>query len=259
MARYEVVVRSTVQFGRDDARFGDDARAEQVVIRFEGLSFVWHSNDDLANDASLDWPSVTVVVADGNDYSREMLITNRFLSALSFLFDAPMMPDVAGASGFASELDRAIFRADGRPRVGMRIPAPQEIVVSPDDRLRLTLALFREGRGSDSPFYRFLALFNALDAAFDNDEPARDEYIRNQLKDEVLPEDVSRDSFDWAHYLRESVRNAVAHAVRHSGRPMLDPDLPTDRSRLARDSESIARLVRARVGERWPSGVKMTR
>jgi hypothetical protein len=63
---------------------------------------------------------------------------------------------------------------------------------------------------------------------------------------------------EWPHYLKDNLRNAVAHAVRRPGKPVLDPDDLTDRSELDTASSILADLVRRRVRERWPEGVQIS-
>jgi hypothetical protein len=255
MARYEVTVRSTLCFSTEPYSV-ELAVAEQVSILFDGREFVWHANTEPTQHGVL-WPSVTVMVADGNDYDAEKLATRRFLSALSFAYDTAMGEIDSGASGYKQRLDPPLVISPGRHLAGMVHDAPSELIVAGDNRLRLTLALAREGVSSDSPFYRFLAIYNALDAAFDNDEALRDQFILHGLANERLPATASPP--DWAAYLRDSNRNAIAHAVRVLGKPTLDPDEPTDRDRLAADNRLLIRLVHDRVNQRWPGGVKVVR
>lgn len=141
--------------------------AEQTVIMFAGHRFVWHSNGEEHERGDPCWPTVTLMVPDADNYAGERLATNQFLSAMSFTLNYPMSVITSAATGFKGELDPALLRQPS-PSVGMIVTnAPTEITVESDQRLRLVLALFREGRSADSPFYRFLAYFNALDAGFE--------------------------------------------------------------------------------------------
>ena len=152
------------------------------------------------------------------------------------------------------KLDRPVLAQPGYSPT-IIVSAVSTIRVDEDPRLRLVLALFREGRSADSPFYRFLAFYNALDAAFDNDELARDSTIREILSGGPTPRGQGADGFDWADYLRDALRNAVAHAVRRAGKPVLNPDDLADRNALNEASATVVRLLRRRVNDRWPGGV----
>jgi hypothetical protein len=229
MARYEVTVHSTLCFSENPPGIGELSILEVVPIRFDGREFIWHANIQPTEYGSL-WPSVTVVLDDANDYAAEELATRRFLSAMSFVYKAPMGELDTGASGFKRRLDRPLVISPGRHLGAVVHEAPSGLFVEADDRLRLTLGLAREAVSSDSPFYRFLALYNALDAAFDNNEAERDAFVRRALRDVPLPVDVS--TSDWDEYFLESNRHDIAHAVRYPGRPTLDPDAPRDRGRL---------------------------
>lgn len=54
-----------------------------------------------------------------------------------------------------------------------------------------------------------------------------------------------------ADYLWDALRNAVAHAVRRVGRPVLNPDDLADRNTLDEASANVVRLLRRRVSDRW--------
>lgn len=168
MTRYEAAVSTHVALG--EPRGPAFSRADQLVIQFDGRAFVWHDLRQPESDG-VD-PVVTTMVDDATDSGSEMLATKRFISALSFVTDQPMAIGVTAAAGFKGELDRPLL---GQPALAATVivRAPTAIDVSADERLRLVLGLFREGRAANSPFYGFLALYNALDAAFDNNERQR--------------------------------------------------------------------------------------
>lgn len=222
-----------------------------VAVEFNQTRFIWHDGRQGVDRQY--WPVVSVKGAGGD--GQAVAGINRFLSALCFIYDLPMSVASSAGTGFKSELDPPLI---AQPSYGVRIlrPPVNAIAVDADERLRLTLALNREGRSATSPFYRFLALFNSLDAAFDNHEQERDEFLRTNLAAVGPPSSADKAGFDWAAYMRDSLRNAVAHAVRRPGRPVLDPDKATDRGALHQAAEHIARLIRLRVQERWPDGVQ---
>jgi hypothetical protein len=253
MARYEVTVRSTLCFSAEPSNF-EVSIAEQVSIRFDGHEFVWHANTEPTEHGVL-WPCVTVMTADGSDWEAEKLATRRLLSAMSFEYDTALGELDFGGSGYKQAHDRPLVITPGRHLGAMVHEVLAELIVLPDERLRLALALNREGLSADSPFHRFLALYNALDAAFDNDEGQRDQYVNQKLARDPTPAAAT----SWADYFRDSNRNAIAHAVRSPGKPVLDPDEPADRERLISDNRLLARLVRERVKQRWPGGVRAVR
>lgn len=223
-------------------------------ITFEGRDFVWHSHPERLPERGegRDFPVVTVMVADPSDYLEEALAAERFLSALSFAERVSMASANSGAASWPGPLDSPTVRAGGADSGWIATDVPARLEIANDDRLRLVLALHREAISADSPFYGFLAYWNALEASFDDDDKALNVFINASpvrapgwFRDREIPAE------GWSTYLRESSRNAVAHAVRAPGRPVLDPDDPRDRSRLTRDSDLLDHLLRYRVEERW--------
>jgi hypothetical protein len=252
-----VAVNTPVAFS-PGPRTGLLAVAEQTVIMFDGYRFVWHANGEERERGDPCWPTVTVMVRDPDDYANEASATNRVISAMSYALNYEMTIETSIATGFKTELDRPTLRQPS-PSLGMVVVnGPTAITVEQDGRLRLVIALFREARSANSAFYRFLGYFNALDAAFDNDEPARDGFVQRSLAMCPVPAGQTGIASDWAHYLKDNLRNAVAHAVRRPGKPVLDPDDLTDRSQLDQASGMVADLVRRRVRERWPEGVHVS-
>jgi hypothetical protein len=223
------------------------------VIGFGGREFVWHPSFTGAEDEEY-WPNVTIVVNDPNDYEEEIALTERFLSAVAYEYRDGIEVLNSGGAGVPSRLDPPVARALRRGLGNRLNDAPAELVVQDDDRLRLVLALHREGIGSESPFYRFMAFWNALDAAFDNNEPALDSFLDEEgLK---WARDEEHRTEGWAQHLRDSNRNAIAHAVRSPGKPLRDPDDPSDRARLWRDGRLLLDLLRSRVEARWPRCIR---
>lgn len=226
---------------------------QYAVIRFEGHIFGWHLlPEDPERGPML--PVVSLVSADRDGYREERGRVNRFLSGLSFANRAMIAPIVFGFHAQASRPeDRIMFRQPGAFGMGIGHGAPSELVIQDDDELRLALALHREGRNSLSPFYRFLAFWNALDVVFVNDEPRRDSYLRRSPSRAPgwfrgwasIPADL-------AAYLRDSCRNAIAHAVRDPGRPVLNPDLTVDEERVRRDARLLGEILRDAIQDRWP-------
>lgn len=246
-------IRANLRFHTQEPPYGAlrTLVPEQVVITFEGRDFVWHPNLEPGPDGEEWWPGLTVTVEDMNDYEAEAESMHRLLSALSFEYRQPMEVAAFGASGEVDPFAPPIPRAARRGFGDLISEAPKGVEVVDDDRLKLVLALHREGLCSESPFYRFLSYWNALDAAFDNDESRMKSFVTS-----VAPTTGHRESYDppppdWWDYLRDSNRNAVAHAVRRPGKPVLNPDVPRDRERLYRDSWILDDLVRRAVEDRW--------
>jgi hypothetical protein len=151
-----------------------------------------------------------------------------------------------------------MYREPGAPGSPLRLQLralPSEIVVVDDAVLRHTLAHHREGMNTESPFFRFLAFWNAMDVAFDGDEAQRDAYLRDtSTRAGGTLRDYDPPPPDFAAYLIESSRNAIAHAIRNDpSRVAIDPDEPLDRVRLHRDARLVRELLRARIDERWPN------
>ncbi len=252
MTRWEAAIDTPLAF-REGGLLSSHA-TEAVGIEFDGCRYVWH---DGARDGERPcWPVVTVMVSGMADTSIVENGISRLLSALSFRYDLPMAIDSTAGTGWKKEFDRPFI---GQPGFGTRQleSAPQRVEVPEDDRLRLTLALAREARSARSPAYRFLAYYNALDAAFDDDQDARTRFIAKQLREAEVPSNVDSTTFEWSRYLREVLRNAVAHAIRPEGRPMLDPDATSDRRALTAGASHLAGLVRSRVATRWPDPVRV--
>jgi hypothetical protein len=260
VARHEVAVRANIVFHTLQPPF-DVLRVtpEQVVIGFEGRDFVWHPNLEPGQYGEEWWPSVTVVVEDRNDYEKEREFMQRFLSALSYELRQPIDVLTGCGSGVADPLAPPLPTANRRRRGNQSSEAPAAIEVTDDERLRLVLGLYREGLNSDSPFYRFLSFWNALDAAFDHDIPCIKAFLEAEAPRRAGALDYASPPDDWPDYLYDSGRCAIAHAIRDPGRPVLDPDLPDDRARLHRDSGLLERLVRAAVEQRWPRAVRRKR
>lgn len=247
--RYEAAIDTPLGFSASGP--GSFERLPMVAIEFDQLRCIWHDGREEADHQY--WPVVSLEATGGG--SDAAVAINRFLSALCFVYDMPMSVASTAGAGFKKELDLPLI---AQPGYGARVlMSPiSAIAVEADERLRLTLGLHREGRSATSPFYRYLALYNSLDAAFDNHEQERDEFARAGLVSADLPSSSDGPDFDWAEYLRDSLRNAVAHAVRRPGKPVLDPDEATDRAALHQAAEHIARLIRLRVQTRWPEGVQ---
>lgn len=229
---------------------GPFATTDQIHLEFNSQLFVWHDQRRARSIA----PVVTTIVANGDDYAAERLLTNRLLSALSFALDYPIAVLTVGAAGYKSEFDRPLLGQPASTDGLVILDAPRSIQVIADPRLRTVLGLYREGRAASSPFYRLLAFFNALDAAFDGRDSPRDEFVTAHAQ-----MDGTTPAGGWGAHVREAFRNAVAHAVRSEGRPVLDPDDIDDWQAFSSVADALRRLVRQRVRERWADGITLAR
>jgi hypothetical protein len=251
--RYEVGVRTNLTFHTQPPPYGAEfPPPETVVMEFEGRRFVWHAvgPDD---DGEARWPVVTTMVADADDYTAERLATERFLSALAFTTHHPIEVLITGGGGWKQEMDTPSVGALRRGYGDHLNDAPAEIVTVEDDRLMTVLGYYRDGLNTGSPFYKFLAFWNALDVACEDFEGGLPPWIRAtapryaHVRGEAAPP-----ADDWWDYLQNDRRSAVAHAVRDPDRgEELDPNDPADRGKLGTDARFLDELVQVRIRERW--------
>ena len=246
--RYEVAVRTPIAFCTQ--RVGlERPPLEDVVIEFEGRRYVWHATH-VGPDGEECWPTVTTVIVNGDDYRAERHAMERFLSAVSFYWEESLeVMSVAGA-GWPGEMDRPVAVSTRSGDVRHLHEAPLELVVEGDERLTRVMGYFRDAESTASPFYRFLAFYNALDVACEDFDGALPAWVRQARGHEYLWGDEGRPAELWT-YMNDERRHAVAHAVRDRDRPELDPNDPAARARFYRDSKVLAVLVKDRVRERW--------
>jgi hypothetical protein len=186
--RYEVALVTNLAFhgGPEFApAIRDLPKPETVTIEFEGRRFVWHAVPPLETDLGgrtgllhrvrrhlaeglgraarkLETvhrqdrgPTVTTPIDDMDDYEAERLATARFLSAVVYETREAVEVQAGGGAGVPAEFDPPV--ATALRRFGDRIVhAPAEVVVVRDDQLRLVLGYYREGVGTDSPYFKFL-------------------------------------------------------------------------------------------------------
>lgn len=251
--RYEVAVQSNVVFHTQRPPYAIPfPDPETVVIEFECRRFVWHEHGPTDEGEPL-WPTVTTMVADSNDYAGERLAMERFLSALAYWTEQPIEVVNAGGSGGAREMDQPVAIALRRGLGNHLHTAPLELVAIDDPRLKRIFGYYRDGLNTGSPFFKFLAFWNALDIATEDFEGGLPAWLRARLPQYAHlrgGNDPAPD--DWWEHLQNERRSAVAHAVRDPGRgPDLDTDDESDRSKLGRDARMLQTLVQIRVHERW--------
>ena len=283
--RYEVALVTNLAFHtRPDfaPAIHDLPHPETVVIEFEGRRFVWHVVPPLELDTQeqsgvlpharrllaralgsaarkLDTavrqergPTVTTPIAGMDDYEEERLAMARFLSAVAYETRQGMDLQAGGGAGVPAEFDPPV--ATALRRFGDYLhQAPAEVVVVDDDRLRMVLGFYREGLSTESPYFKFLAFWNALDVAAEDVASGLPAWVRRAAGG--LSGHVDPPPADWWERLLNERRHAVAHAIRDPalarGVSDLDPDDPEVRSSFYNDARLLDDLVRLRVRERW--------
>jgi Methylamine utilization protein MauJ len=284
--RYDVAVQTNLSF-HTKAHPGPlqdlPHRPETVAIEFEGRRFLWHAVPPLRVDflpqgrlrrarelaanalrrvaGSIDrpvwqerYPTVSTPITDANDYEAERLAMARFLSALAYETRRPIEVETGGAAGVPAEFDPPVATAVRSGLVTHPHEAPAEVVVVNDDRLRLVLGYYREGLGTESPYFKFLAYWNALEVACDDLGAGASTWVRTTMqKAPGLARSTSAPPGDWWTHLKDGRRHAVAHATRDPkyGVPDLDTDDPATRASYYGDAGTLDDLVRLRVHERW--------
>jgi Methylamine utilization protein MauJ len=127
-----------------------------------------------------------------------------------------------------------------------------DLPVLESESAKLALALMREGRGLNHPAYSFLSFYRIVELAFPKGK-ARGVWmadaigrIQDHRAEEALSKLADVVDGDIAEHLRESGRNAVAHAKLD---PIANPDNPSDYQRLRRESPIIEALATMAIEE----------
>lgn len=168
-----------------------------------------------------------------------LTLINRFLSALAWKCDEPAINHY-GWSG----------NPQPAPVPKYRIPFgycptdkfPDEVYEITDEKAKLAVALYREGRSLNSVPFQFLNYFKILNIFWNDRKKDGENPLVEGLRS-ALPglteeacikriEEIQQKEGDPAEYLYKSGRCAVAHA--HSD-PIVDPDDVTDLRRLSED------------------------
>ena len=178
---------------------------------------------------------------------------------LSFYYRQPSEAVVYGTSSGDEAWVLPATRAP-RTHVGWMMSEPFEaMAVEREPKLLLALGYFREGQNAGSPFYRFLAYWNCLDAVFAvtrNNFAARDRFL-----DSEVPRFRARwdDRFGFpvqpARYFRDESRNAIAHVLRDPGSREIDPDSGEDRRRLEHESQFLQWLALEAINREYPRAI----
>jgi hypothetical protein len=117
------------------------------------------------------------------------------------------------------------------------------------DRARLALALMREGRGLNHSAFSFLSFFRVVEIVFGDGHERRQwmasaiDSLSSLRAKEAIKELQEKGVTDIGQHLFKSGRCAIAHA---KGKPIIDPDDPSDARRLYRELpiiEALAEIV----------------
>ena len=234
-----------------------DARPSECpqLIESDGRRFVWHPARRAPHHGGFCGPVVTVLMPEPADDTIGLL-TNRFVSALSFGLDHAINIDGSMISGRCGEFDPPVAHGPAMDTTIVLPPVTRCDVVD-DGVLHLVLGLYREGLGAGSPFYRMLSLFNALEATFGGEDRDVDDFVNDQ--GDRLP-DPPPHGQDWATYFRDALRNAAAHAApRRQARLVLDPNDPCDRRAVTEAARWLTLLVRLAILKTWENPVRIGR
>lgn len=256
--RHEVTVNPAFVFGSSaSGPLSMEPISDPLKIESLSHTFVWHPSRVAPDGVGICCPVVSLLV-DGDDAdasSEAGLAVNRFIAALSFALDSPIVIGWAMATGFKAQLDQPAACGDDR-RSGLMVPTVSTVHVEEHQRIYEVLGLYRDAIATDNPFHHFLSLHNALVAVFDGDDKRADQFVNTKARE--VTTDLPLGDRDLADFFRDVLRNAIAHTVRRTGRPTLDPNNPGDRGIAAASSRAIRPVVRSAVGDRWPRGVYTT-
>jgi hypothetical protein len=250
MPRLEAIINTPLSFRQEVSEGGAQYSEppESVAIDFDRRQLVWHV---FADDPTLGphGPTITSVLG-GDDDAVVATEVERFLSALTFLYDVPAQVAHYGSSSTDEPFEEPISRGPLAPGWA-RKKAPVWMRLRRDsDGLLKALGWYREGRSSDSPYYRFLAHWNALEAVFYGPGAERD---RASFIDRVAPGLAAGWAFGTfpaspSDHFRQASRNAISHVFRTGGQ-LLDPDADADRRRLDDESRFLQVLVSPAIRE----------
>ncbi len=262
VARLEVAVRSPIRFGSTHEL---SAPAETVGIEFENRLFVWHAlepRDDPAFGYEEFDPTVTVTVQGTDDERNAADTMQRFLSVIAFWLGQPAEALNGGMSGEPDSFHPAITRARRTYSGLYRVAAPRAIELRPERNVRLAVSYYREALNAGTPFYRFLAFWNSLEAALtvNQETTLRDAFINREAQHFVGRWNSARHSFptDPATTLVRDSRNAIAHVLRGDQRCEVDPDKADDRERLDHEARLLEFPARRAIEQRYPGAIMVT-
>lgn len=192
------------------------------------------------------YPGIAVRNANSDDATKERIL--RFLSVLSWLerSGAVLVSFGGGSYPFAFQRDK---------NRGFTICKEIDLRYLPEvtgTKARLALALMRDGRGLSHVAYSFLSFYRVLEVAVGRGKAipnwvlsALTRLSNGQAKD-ALNRLSAAGVTDIPQHLYVSGRCAIAHA---GGSPIVDPDNPSDTSRLYNEKPLIEELAELAIEE----------
>ncbi len=185
--------------------------------------------------------SIHIDLDSGVSEEDALTIINRFLSVLSWCDDQPM-ENKYGWSG--NPVPVSVPKDSSQTGSSIAFPFYRELETEP--KVRLALALYREGRTINSVPFAFLSYFKILNIFWEDKFRTVNGVRANQIVEQIraiiphVTESIAMDRIrnlqsahvDVAKYLYESCRCAIAHA--HAG-AVADPDEIRDIRRLSAD------------------------
>jgi hypothetical protein len=198
-------------------------------------------------DTAWDIPAIIVHCPTGNG-AEEAQLAFRFLSALAWVHNISIQDEGFPVVGNSPN---PCFSESLRPeplyvsRHGLLIDENDYLPFPRDEKARIALALYREALNLEDNSYQFLSFFKILNVQF---ERGRDQtrWINNnlasvnELRAKKRISQLQQAHADVGQYLYESGRCAVAHAF---SQPVVNPDNPEDKRRLASDLPVIQALA----------------
>lgn len=192
------------------------------------------------------YPGIAVRNSNSDNATKERIL--RFLSVLSWLdrSGAVLVSFGGGSFPFA-------FRRDKRH--GFTVRDEIDLRYLPevtDPKARLALALMRDGRGLSHVAYSFLSFYRVLEVAVGRGKAIPNwmtqavTRLSNGRGKDALNDLVAAGVTDIPRHLYESGRCAIAHA---GGSPIVDPDNPSDTSRLYDEKPLVEELAELAIEE----------
>lgn len=208
-------------------------------------------------DTAWDVPAIIVHCPTG-DGTEEAKLALRFLSALAWISSSALQDEgfwIVGniINSCISETERSqpLFN-----KKGLLIDEHDYLPFPPQENAQVALALYREALNLDDKSYQFLSFFKILNVRFDLSRDQK-QWINsnlasvNQLLIRERISELQQAHANVGQYLYESGRCAVAHAFGH---PIVNPDNPEDKRRLAADLPVIRALAELMIENEF--GVK---
>lgn len=184
-------------------------------------------------------PSIVLEYEPPMTTDEALLIARRFLSSLSWVERGCLREIMVTGGGIPVHVGRGstnhinpYFRINN-------LPDPQ------NQKARLALALYREALGVNSVPYRFLGFFKIITVLYKkrSDQIGWINRTIGAIRDSSAMKrisDLPRQHKNVGKYLHDLGRCAVAHAYTN---PVVDPDDPSDTSRLTADLPVIQSLA----------------